>query len=265
VIAVGGYGLADHQAFGPTGSVDDMSFLVAMTRTRPEHADLERHRGGRASWLRAGVLGANDGLISTASLMVGVAAANSGRSAILVAGFAGLTAGALAMAAGEYVSVSSQRDTEQADIERERRELEADPDAEHLELARIYRARGFSDELSTRIADELSHMDRLTVHARDELGIDIGALANPVQASVVSALSFTLGALTPVIVMMVASKGLRVGLTMAATLIGLGALGAAGARLGGAPQRRAAIRVLIGGSLALLISLGIGRLTGSVL
>jgi VIT1/CCC1 family predicted Fe2+/Mn2+ transporter len=221
--------------------------------------------GGRAAWLRAAVLGANDGLISTASLMVGVAAAHSSRTAILVAGFAGLTAGALSMAAGEYVSVSSQRDTERADVERERLELEATPDAERAELARIYRDRGLSEELAGRVADELSKLDRLTIHARDELGIDLGRLANPVQASLVSALSFVVGAILPIIVVLLATASLRVPITIAVTLIGLGILGTVGARLGGAPQRRAAVRVLIGGTLALLISLAIGRITGSAL
>ena len=236
-----------------------------MTRTLPDHQTAERHMGGRAAWLRAAVLGANDGLISTSSLMVGVAAASSGRSAILVAGFAGLTAGALSMAAGEYVSVSSQRDTERADVERERSELEATPDAERAELARIYRDRGLSPELSERVADELSQLDRLAIHARDELGIDVTALANPVQASLVSASSFVVGAILPIIVVLLTSASLLVPVTIAVTLIGLGILGAVGARLGGAPRPRAAVRVLIGGALALLISLAIGRLTGSAL
>jgi VIT1/CCC1 family predicted Fe2+/Mn2+ transporter len=236
-----------------------------MTRTQPDHAAGERHLGGRAAWLRAAVLGANDGLISTASLMVGVAAADSSRSAILVAGVAGLTAGALSMAAGEYVSVSSQRDTEQADLQRERRELESDPEAEREELARIYRDRGLSDALAEQVADELSQLDRLEVHARDELGFDVEALANPGQAAVVSALSFVIGAIVPILIVAVAPAGIRVPLTMAVTLFGLVALGAAGAKLGGAPMRRAALRVLVGGTLALLISLVIGRLTGSAL
>jgi VIT1/CCC1 family predicted Fe2+/Mn2+ transporter len=236
-----------------------------MTRTQPDHAAGERHLGGRAAWLRAAVLGANDGLISTASLMVGVAAADSSRSAILVAGVAGLTAGALSMAAGEYVSVSSQRDTEQADLQRERRELESDPEAEREELARIYRDRGLSDALAEQVADELSQLDRLEVHARDELGFDVEALANPGQAAVVSALSFVIGAIVPILIVAIAPAGIRVPLTMAVTLFGLVALGAAGAKLGGAPMRRAALRVLVGGTLALLISLVIGRLTGSAL
>ena len=157
---------------------------AVLTRTLPDHLAAERHLGGRAAWLRAAVLGANDGLISTASLMVGVAAASSSRSAILVAGTAGLTAGALSMAAGEYVSVSSQRDTEQADLKRERVELLESPEAERDELAAIYRQRGLSEELAERVADELSQLDRLAIHARDELGINTLALANPVQALV---------------------------------------------------------------------------------
>jgi VIT1/CCC1 family predicted Fe2+/Mn2+ transporter len=236
-----------------------------VTRTLPDHLAREHHLTGRAAWLRAGVLGANDGLISTASLMVGVAAADSHRSAILIAGFAGLTAGALAMAAGEYVSVSSQRDTELADLERERSELATSPDTERDELAAIYRERGLSAALADRVADELSQLDRLQIHARDELGFDIEALANPVQASLVSALSFITGAILPLLVVLLTAAAIRVPTTMAVTLIGLVALGSLGARLGGAPQRRAAIRVFIGGTLALLISLGIGRLTGSAL
>jgi vacuolar iron transporter family protein len=230
-----------------------------------DHQAAERHLSNRAAWLRAAVLGANDGLISTASLMVGVAAAESSRAAILIAGIAGLTAGSLAMAAGEYVSVSSQRDTERADLERERAELAASPEAERQELAGIYRKRGLSAELAEKVADELSQLDRLAIHARDELGVDINALANPVQASVVSALSFVCGAIVPIVVVLVSSASLRVPAVMTTTLAGLVALGALGARLGGAPQRRAALRVLVGGALALLISLGIGRLTGSAL
>lgn len=234
-----------------------------MTRLLPDHPGAERHLGGRGAWLRAGVLGANDGLISTASLMVGVAAADSSRSAILVAGIAGLTAGALSMAAGEYVSVSSQLDSERADLAREQTELMKAPDAEQAELVRIFEQRGLSTGLAEQVAAELSLLDRLPVHAREELGISIDALANPIQASAVSALSFILGALLPIIIVVIAPASGRIPLTMAATVVGLVALGSLGARLGGAPPRRAAIRVLIGGSLALLIALGIGRLTGN--
>ena len=219
--------------------------------------------GGRAAWLRAAVLGANDGLISTASLILAVAAASSTRSAILVAGVAGLTAGALSMAAGEYVSVSSQLDTERADIERERAELVASPEAELEELAQIYRDRGLSEDVARQVAVELSQQDRLAIHARDELGVDVNALANPVQASVVSAVSFTLGAVVPILVVLFTTASWRVVTVITVTLLSLVGLGFLGARLGGAPERRAAVRVLIGGSLALLISLGIGKLTGS--
>ena len=235
-----------------------------MTRLLPDHLAAERHRGGRAAWLRAAVLGANDGLISTAALMVGVAGAEGERSTILVAGIAGLTAGALSMAAGEYVSVSSQRDTERADLDREREELRDDPDLEVAELEQIYQRRGLSAELASQVAVELSRGDALAIHARDELGIDVDSLARPVQASVVSALSFMVGAILPIVVVALAPASARVALTLVITSLGLVVLGSIGARLGGAPPGRAAVRVFIGGALALAISLGIGRVTGSV-
>ena len=229
------------------------------------HLAAERHRGGRAAWLRAAVLGANDGLISTASLIVGIAASGTTRSAILVAGIAGLTAGALSMAAGEYVSVSSQLDTERADIAREQRELTAEPEAELEELASIYEQRGLSSDLAREVASQLSNQDRLAVHARDELGIEITALARPVQASAVSALSFISGAVLPVLIVAFAPASARMIATVVATLVGLVLLGGAGAQLGGAPRGRAAARVFVGGSLALAIALGIGRLTGATI
>ena len=236
-----------------------------MTRNLLDHVASERHLGRRAAWLRAAVLGANDGLISTASLMVGVAAASGSRSSLLVTGIAGLTAGALSMAAGEYVSVSSQRDAEHADLELERRELERSPRAELAELSRIYERRGLNPDLARQVAVELSRADQLTAHARDELLIDPAALANPMQASFVSAISFIAGAIVPIIVMALTPGSLRVVVTMAVTLAGLVALGSAGAQLGGAPSRPAAVRVFIGGTLALFISLGIGKITGSLL
>jgi VIT1/CCC1 family predicted Fe2+/Mn2+ transporter len=235
-----------------------------MTRLLPDHLARERHLGGRAAWLRAAVLGANDGLISTASLIVGVAAADNARSPILVAGIAGLTAGALSMAAGEYVSVSSQLDTERADLARERAELASDPEAELDELTDIYERRGLGPDLARQVAVELSQHDRLPIHARDELGIDITALARPVQAAAVSALSFLSGALLPVLIVVAAPAGVRMPMTIAATLVGLVLLGTVGAGLGGAPKGRAAVRVLVGGVLALAIALGIGRVTGAV-
>jgi len=170
----------------------------------------------------------------------------------------------LSMAAGEYVSVSSQRDAEQADLERERDELERFPDAERAELAQIYERRGLSPALASQVADELSQQDRLAIHARDELGIAIDDLARPVQASVVSAVSFTAGAIPPVVVIAIAPASARVGLAVIVTLIGLVALGAIGARLGGAPPGRAAVRVLVGGAAALAIALLIGTVTGAV-
>ncbi|MCB1031886.1 MAG: VIT family protein [Acidimicrobiales bacterium] len=235
-----------------------------MTRTLPDHDARERHKSGRAQWLRAGVLGANDGLISTSSLMIGVAAASADSSTVLLSGIAGLTAGALSMAAGEYVSVSSQLDTEQADIERERLELENSPQEEFEELVAIYERRGLSHELAHAVGVELSAADQLAVHARDELGIDVEALARPIQAAVVSALSFIVGALLPILVMAVAPSDVRLGATVILTLVGLVVLGSVGAYLGGAPKGRAAARVFVGGCLALLISVGIGRLSGAV-
>ena len=223
----------------------------------------ERHKSGRAAWLRAAVLGANDGLISTAALICGVAAASNERSPVLIAGVSGLTAGALAMAAGEYVSVSSQRDTERADIARERRELEATPDAERDELVDIYLGKGLSRPLAEQVADELSaRPDRLAIHVRDELGFHLDELANPVQAAIVSALSFVVGAIAPILVVLLVGANSRIGVTIGVALAGLVLLGAYGAQLGGAPKGRAALRVLIGGALALAISLGIGKLTG---
>jgi vacuolar iron transporter family protein len=240
---------------------------VAMIRPVFEHLTPERHLGGRAAWLRAAVLGANDGLISTASLIVGVAASDASRSAILVAGIAGLTAGALSMAAGEYVSVSSQLDTERADLAREARELETAPEAELDELTAIYERRGLTPALAREVAVELSgrDSDRLAVHARDELGIDPTALARPVQAAAVSALSFLAGALLPVLIVAFAPAAARMAVTVVVTLAGLVVLGAIGAQLGGAPRRRAALRVFVGGTLALAVALGIGSVTGAAI
>jgi VIT1/CCC1 family predicted Fe2+/Mn2+ transporter len=235
-----------------------------MTRLLPDHLAAERHLGGRAAWLRAAVLGANDGLISTASLVMGVAAADNSRSAVLIAGIAGLTAGALSMAAGEFVSVSSQLDTERADLAREQDELRTDPAAEVDELTAIYERRGLSHDLARRVAVELSARDPLPIHARDELGIDVDVLARPAQASFVSALSFISGALLPVLVVALTPASIRIAATIVATLCGLLLLGVTGARLGGAPPGRAAARVFVGGVLALTIAIGIGSLTGAV-
>lgn len=224
----------------------------------------ERHKSQRASWLRAAVLGADDGLVSTASLMLGVAAATNTRAAVLTAGLAGLASGASSMAAGEYVSVSSQRDTELADLETERRELAEVPDAELDELAEIYRRRGLNPTLARQVAVELSAHDTLAAHARDELGLDPKALANPRQASMVSAISFGAGAVIPVFVGGLVGGTGRFVVLVAVTLVALGLLGALGARAGGAPVRRAAFRVLVGGSAALAITAVVGWFAGGV-
>ncbi len=223
----------------------------------------EGHVVHRTGWLRAAVLGANDGILSTASLVLGVAAAGAGRGAIVTAGVAGLVAGAMSMAAGEYVSVSSQRDAERADIERERTELAETPAAERDELARIYRERGLSDELAERVADELSAGDQLRVHARDELGIDVDELARPFQAAWTSATSFAVGAAVPLLAIGLAPAGARIAIAIVVTLLALAVLGVAGARLGGAPERPAALRVVLGGIFAMAITMGIGALVGT--
>jgi vacuolar iron transporter family protein len=238
----------------------------SMTEQAPNgrsRAEGDLHRSHRTGWLRAAVLGANDGLVSTASLIVGVAAADSSRSAILIAGFAGLTAGTLSMAAGEYVSVSSQRDAEHADLVSERAELVSNPEDELEELAQIYIGRGLSPELSHQVAVDLTAHDQLAAHARDEIGIDPNELARPIQAAVVSALSFVVGAIVPILAVAVASASTRIAATIVTTLVALGVLGLLGARVGGAPVPKAAARVLVGGALAMFASLIIGKLTGN--
>ena len=223
----------------------------------------EGHLSHRGGWLRAAVLGANDGILSTAGLVLGVAAANASTSAIATAGIAGLVAGALSMAAGEFVSVSSQRDVEMADLRLERRELERDPEGELRELAAIYEARGLSPGLARQVADELSAGDRLAVHARDELGIEQDDLARPLQAAWSSAVSFSLGAVVPLLAITLTPGEVRVLLTVVVTLVALGALGALGARLGGAPLLRAAMRVGAWGAAAMALTSAIGALVGT--
>jgi VIT1/CCC1 family predicted Fe2+/Mn2+ transporter len=226
------------------------------------HAFQERHLARRAPWLRAAVLGANDGLISTAALMVGVAAADGARSPVLVAGFAGMAAGALSMAQGEYVSVSTQRDAELADLAKERMELYLTPDEERDEIERIYRDRGLSPELATEVAEQLSAKDPLELHAREELGIDLENLARPIQAAVVSATSFTVGALVPIAVALASEGRARFVATLLTTVAGLCALGFGGARLGGASPARAVLRSAMFGATALFLSLALGHLLG---
>jgi VIT1/CCC1 family predicted Fe2+/Mn2+ transporter len=222
----------------------------------------ERHFSDRTGWLRAAVLGANDGIVSTASLIAGVASASSGRSAALVAGVAGLVAGALAMAAGEYVSVSSQADTERADLAKETAELHANPLAEREELAAIYRRRGLDTALAEKVADQLMTHNALEAHARDELGIHDAMTARPLQASLTSAASFSAGAGLPLLVVAIAPRGYTIASVILASLLYLGILGAISAYAGGAQLLRPTLRVTFWGALAMLVTAGIGRLIG---
>jgi VIT1/CCC1 family predicted Fe2+/Mn2+ transporter len=224
----------------------------------------ERHLSHRSSWLRAAVLGANDGIVSTASLVLGVAAAGGSGTAIITAGISGLVAGALSMAAGEYVSVSSQRDAEQADIRLERRELQADPPGELRELAGIYERRGVPAPLAEQVARALTDQDALAAHTRDELGLDDERLARPLQAASASALSFSAGAIVPVLAVALAPASVRIAVAVAVTVIALGVLGDLGARLGGAPRLRATGRVLVWGVIAMAVTAGIGAIVGGV-
>ncbi len=224
----------------------------------------EWHRAGKVGWLRAAVLGANDGILSTASLVLGVAAANASRSAVLIAGIAGLVSGAMSMAAGEYVSVHSQKDTEQADLAREGAELRTDDAGEHRELADIYVGRGLDPALARQVADQLMAHDALGAHAHDELGITATLQARPVQAALASAASFTFGAAMPLIVTaLVPPAGLLIAVP-AASLLVLACLGALAAREGGAPILPATIRVTFWGALAMGVTAGVGALFGAV-
>ena len=223
----------------------------------------ESHRTSRVGWLRAAVLGANDGIVSTASLVLGVAAAAGSRGEVVTAGVAGLVAGAMSMAAGEYVSVSSQRDTEQADLERERGELERDPVAEHAELAKIYVDRGVEPETARRVADQLMARDALSAHARDELGVTEELSARPIQAALASAGSFAVGAVLPLIAVAVAPAALLIPITGGASLVFLAALGALAASAGGAGVGVSVARVVFWGALAMGITAAAGRLFGA--
>lgn len=224
----------------------------------------EDHRLERIGWLRAAVLGANDGIVSTASLIIGVAAASTGQAEILVAGIAGLVAGAMSMAAGEYVSVSSQSDTEAASIAKEKTELAEQPEFEHAELAAIYVARGLDESLADQVATQLMARDALGAHARDELGISDLSSARPVQAALTSALTFAVGAALPLLTVLVAPAGWLIWAVGFVSLICLGVLGAVGAQAGGADPWRATIRVLFWGALAMAITAGIGAIFGIV-
>jgi VIT1/CCC1 family predicted Fe2+/Mn2+ transporter len=224
----------------------------------------EVHLSHRSNWLRAAVLGANDGIVSTACLVLGVAAAGASGAAIVTAGIAGLVAGALSMAAGEYVSVSSQRDAERADIRLEERELRSDPQGELRELAAVYEQRGLPPALASEVALALSSRGALQAHLRDELGLDERRLARPFQAAWASALSFSAGAALPLLAVAVTPARARVAATVVVTLVALGLLGDLGARLGGAPRRHATVRVLAWGAVAMAITAGIGALVGTV-
>lgn len=220
----------------------------------------ETHRVDRIGWLRAAVLGANDGLVSTASLVVGVAAAATGHGGILIAGVAGLAAGAMSMAAGEYVSVSSQSDTEKADLAREAVELAGDHEAETRELAGIYVGRGVAPDLATEVARQMMAHDALGAHARDELGISGITTARPIQAALTSAITFSAGAALPMVVAAVAPLDTLAIWVAVSALLGLAVLGALGARAGGAPIGRSVLRVVFWGALAMAITAGVGRL-----
>jgi VIT1/CCC1 family predicted Fe2+/Mn2+ transporter len=229
----------------------------------PRTVHPELHRTERIGWLRAAVLGANDGIVSTASLIVGVAAASAGRTELLIAGVAGLVAGAMSMAAGEYVSVSSQSDTEQADLARERVELATEPRLERQELADIYVKRGLTPELATQVAVQLMAHDALGAHARDELGISDAVSARPVQAGLTSAATFAVGAALPLLTALVAPPAVVVPLVAGTSLLFLTGLGALSARVGEAPVLKAAIRVAFWGSLAMALTAGVGRVFGA--
>ncbi|MDQ6729715.1 MAG: VIT family protein [Actinomycetota bacterium] len=224
----------------------------------------ERHLSYRSNWLRAAVLGANDGIVSTSSLVLGVAASGAASSAILTAGIAGLVAGALSMAAGEFVSVSSQRDTEQADLRVEERELRTYPEHELEELTGIYEGRGVPRDLAREVAIVLTERDALGAHARDELGLGNDRQARPLQAAGASAVSFSVGAVLPVLSVAISPSGLRIVVCVVATVLGLAGLGALGARLGGANMTRATARVVGWGVLAMGVTAGIGSLVGGV-
>jgi VIT1/CCC1 family predicted Fe2+/Mn2+ transporter len=223
----------------------------------------ERHRTKRIGWLRAAVLGANDGIVSTASLLLGVAAAHATHESIVVAGVAGLVAGAMSMAAGEYVSVHSQADTEKADLDRERTELQTDGPGEHRELAAIYVGRGLDPELANKVADQLMAHDALGAHARDELGISQITKARPLQAALASAASFSVGAALPLLIAALTSQALVIELVASGSFLFLALLGAIAARVGGASITVGAARVAFWGALAMGVTTGVGSLVGA--
>ena len=228
----------------------------------PPHEEPAGTTATRLNWLRAGVLGANDGIISTAGVVIGVAAATPARTAVLVAGLATLAAGAMSMAVGEYVSVSTQRDGERALLEKERRELEESPEEELEELAGIYRAKGISDDLAHEVARQLTAHDALAAHAEAELGIDPDELTNPWHAAWASMVAFTLGALLPLAAILLPPTAWRVPVTVVAVLVALAATGTVSATLGASPRLPALARNVVGGVLAMALTYAIGRLLG---
>jgi VIT1/CCC1 family predicted Fe2+/Mn2+ transporter len=229
------------------------------------HHHVETHKSHRAGWLRAAVLGANDGVVSTAALIVGVASSGSSLGAVRTAGIAGLVAGAMSMAAGEYVSVASQRDTEEADLRMEAQALRDHPRAELAELAQIWQSRGLDADLAAEVARQLTEADALAAHARDELGLTAVSTARPVQAATTSAVAFALGALVPLLAYLAAPGSARSATTVVVALVALAVLGAVGAALGGARRLRATLRVAVGGALAMAVTMLIGELTGATL
>jgi vacuolar iron transporter family protein len=230
--------------------------------TADEHED-EHHRSHRTGWLRAGVLGANDGLLSTSSLLIGVAAGQATRSTLALTGIAALGAGALAMAAGEYASVASQRDAERADLEKERSALDKNEAAELVELQRIYESRGLPTGLARTVAEHLHDHDAFGAHARDELGLDPDVLARPLQAAATSAMSFALGAIVPLITILTITKRWRVVATVAIAIAALAVLGWISASLGGAPKARSVARIVVLGSVSMAVTALIGRIAGA--
>lgn len=224
----------------------------------------EIHLVHRIGWLRAAVLGANDGIVSTASILVGVASSGAGHGAIVVAGVAGLVAGAMSMAAGEYVSVSSQTDTERADLAKEASELKIHPEAELEELTRIYEGRGVARDTALEVARQLTAHDALGAHARDELGITEVSSANPIQAALTSAATFTVGAVLPLIAAWLVPGAANVAVVTIVSLVVLAALGTVGAMVGGAPLLRGTLRVLFWGAFAMAVTAGVGALFGTV-
>jgi len=234
--------------------------MLRMSRLRL-HA--ERHTVARIGWLRAAVLGANDGIVSTGSLIVGIAASNADKASVMLAGIAALVAGAMSMAAGEYVSVSSQSDSEKANLAKEAKELVDQPEFEREELAAIYAARGLDQDLAMQVADQLMAKDALAAHARDELGISDLTTARPLQAAAASAATFSVGAAAPLLVVALAPERLLVALVTLTSLAFLAALGVLGAKAGGAAPWRSVLRVTFWGAIAMALTAGIGRLVGT--